>query len=434
MSNVIHMRAQLARLKKAGTAKVAEYSTMASTIERMGAAAGPGMAAQLEALGGEIDTLKAEFDALEASLAVEERRAVTFAPSRNERRPGSVVNEPNAGSASGFACVASFAEAVRSASFGNPLDPRLAALPTGTMSGGSSGEGFLIPADFRDQIWEAVGAQGDLLADADTDVTRSNRVHILKDESTPWGASGITAHWRAEGGQMDPTRFTTRGAQIDLNELYAFTVATDEVLEDAPLLAGRLTAKAGEAIRWTASDAIMWGDGVGKPLGFMKSDALVTVDKEAGQAAGTVQAENVAKMYSRLLPMGVGRAKWLINSAVLPQLMMLKIGNQPIWTPPAAGFAQAPGGFLLGRPVEMSEHCAALGQPGDIVLADLKGYYAPTKASGINFASSIHLYFDRGLQAFRWTFRIGGQPYLSKPVAAARGDDTKSHFIALGAR
>lgn len=88
----------------------------------------------------------------------------------------------------------------------------------------------------------------------------------------------------------------------------------------------------------------------------------------------------------------------------------------------------------MGRPVEFTEHNEALGTVGDLVLADLKGYFSATKASGISFASSIHLYFDLGMQAFRWTFRMGGQPYLSKPVSPARGSATKSHFVALGAR
>lgn len=444
MPNLIRMRAELARLKAAGAAKVAEYNALAGQIAQMEAAAASEAEGTLEALAGEIDGLKAECDALAARIADEERRAATFQtfagqpiPRPGARTPAAprAANEPHRGQNGGFASMAEFATLVRAAEYGGALDARLAALPTGTFTtGGNSGEGFLIPADFRDQIWEAVGAPGDLLADTDTDTTESNRVQYLKDESTPWGASGIVARWRAEGAPMEAGKFATKGAQVDLNELYAFTLATDELLADAPLLASRLTRKAGEAIRWAASDAVMWGNGVGKPLGFMRSNALVTVDKESGQAAKTLQAENVAKMFARLLPGNVAGAKWRINSEVLPQIMTLRIGAQPIWTPPSAGFAQAPGGYLLGRPIEMSEHCAALGDVGDVTLCDLKGYYAPTKATGVEFASSIHLYFDRGLQAFRWTFRIGGQPYLSAPVAPAKGSATKSHFVALAAR
>ena len=46
----------------------------------------------------------------------------------------------------------------------------------------------------------------------------------------------------------------------------------------------------------------------------------------------------------------------------------------------------------------------------------------------------MHLYFDYGAQAFRWTFRLGGQPHMSAPVTPARSAATKSHFVALAAR
>ena len=112
----------------------------------------------------------------------------------------------------------------------------------------------------------------------------------------------------------------------------------------------------------------------------------------------------------------------------------MTIGDQPIWTPPVAGLQQAPGGFLLGLPIKWSEHAETLGTKGDLQLVAPKGYYGISRAAGIQFASSIHLFFDYGMQAFRWTFRIGGQPYLSAPVAPAKGSNTKSHFVVLETR
>ena len=53
------------------------------------------------------------------------------------------------------------------------------------------------------------------------------------------------------------------------------------------------------------------------------------------------------------------------------------------------------------------------------------------KQEDLDFAASIHLFFDQNLTAFRWIFRLGGQPYLSGPVAAAKGAGTKSHFVCI---
>ena len=89
---------------------------------------------------------------------------------------------------------------------------------------------------------------------------------------------------------------------------------------------------------------------------------------------------------------------------------------------------------MLGRPVIFTEHNKTVGDKGDIVFADPKGYYAPIKNGGVKFAQSMHLFFDYDVEAFRWTFRMGGQPFLSGPVSSANGSNTKSHFVTLAAR
>jgi HK97 family phage major capsid protein len=349
----------------------------------------------------------------------------------------------------GFATLAQFALAVKGALLpGGPVDDRLRGLGTGYGQPGQYGaapanfhlesatpDGYMVPPDFRDGIWELVAADEDnLLAQVGPEMTSSNVVELLKDESTPWGATGIQARWRAEGTQMTPSRLDTDLVQVPLHPLYAFVLATEELLQDAPRLNDRLSRGAARAIAWKTSDAIMWGTGAGQPLGWMTSGALISVAKESSQTTATVIAANVANMLGRLLAGSLGRAVWKINPDVLPQLVQLTLGDQPIWTPPATGFAGAPGGFLFGRPVQPSEHCQTLGAAGDIQLVDPTGYYATRRTDSPQFASSIHLYFDYNIDAFRWTFRLGGQPYLSAAVSPAHGGNTKSHFVALAVR
>jgi HK97 family phage major capsid protein len=187
------------------------------------------------------------------------------------------------------------------------------------------------------------------------------------------------------------------------------------------------------AIAWKKNLAIVDGSGVGQPLGWMKSGALVTVAKTSGQSADTITAANVIAMYSRLKMIPGDAPFWLANQNTLPQLMTMTIGDTPIWVPPT-GLAAAPGGFLLGLPVRFSEFAETLGDKGDLQLVSPRGYYGVRRAAGPNFATSIHLYFDYGIQAFRWMFRYGGQPHLSAPVSPAKGADTQSHFITLAER
>ncbi|CCF83641.1 phage major capsid protein [Nitrolancea hollandica] len=383
------------------------------------------------------DAINARLVQLNDDIAREERRRDNERLLTAVANPNSVVSiidrkaeDPTAG----FTDMADFALAVKSASRpGGYVDERLyGAAPSNYHQETGTAEGYLVPPQMRNDIWELTFNGEDILGMVSPEPSSSNSVELLADESTPWGATGVKAAWRAEGVQMNPSKMALGARQVKLHELYAFILATDELLNDAPRLASRLTVQASQAIRWVASEAIITGDGAGKPLGWLKSGALVTVSKESGQAADTVVAMNVAKMYARLLPAGIARAAWLANSDIIPQLMTMTIGDQPIWTPPN-GFVNAPGGILMGRPVFLSEHAETLGDKGDLQLIDPAGYYAVQK-DGLQAASSIHLYFDYGIQAFRWTFRFGGQPFLTAPVSPAKGASTKSHFVVLEAR
>lgn len=336
----------------------------------------------------------------------------------------------------GFAHLADFAQAVRCA---NPaagqnyrLDDRLAAPGNVHMEQGDAAGSFLVPAEFRQQIVNLVFDEGnDPIMDLiDPDPTASNRVVGLGDETTPWGTSGIVAAWRSEGEQMLPSRMALTPRETKLNELYAFVLATEELLEDAPRIATLLTVKAAAAIRWKAADAFMWADGVEKPLGWLSSNATIAVPKDNAQVAATITASNVARMWARMIM--PSQAHWLVNSDVMPTLMAMKDdGGRPLWY---GNYQEAPGGTLLGRPVVFNEHSSSVGQFGDIQFVNPNGYEAFRKQNGVSFADSIHLYFDYNIRAFRWVFRIGGQPVLAKPVAPARGGATKSHFVALSER
>lgn len=355
----------------------------------------------------------------------------------------SVTDEPNPARTGGFRDIAELALCVRNACVpGGVVDQRLVALsvrgvnaaPTNFHEGsGSSGEGFELPIQYRDEIWQLVTELQDIFTAVDLEPTSARQVDWTADETTPWGATGVQAYWRAEGGQMTASKVGTKGRSMTLPELYAFVLATEELLEDAPRLANRLSVKAAQAINWKINDAIVYGTGAGQPKGWFDSAALVTIAKESGQAAKTIVALNLLNMFARLLVAPGDVPFWLANRDTVPQLATTTIGDQPVWLPPN-GLIAAPGGLLLGYPVRFSEHAKTLGDKGDIQLVSPKGYYAARRTQGVQFASSMHLYFDYNIQAFRWTFRFGGQPHLSAPVNPAHGAGTKSHFVTLAER
>jgi len=333
----------------------------------------------------------------------------------------------------GFNGIGEFARVVMSAGRGD-VDERLKVLgaPSNFHKEGGSSDGYQVPPDYKDKIYNLMFGEPDLLSMVDGEPTSSNSVQFLADETTPWGSTGIQAYWGAEGNQFTASRLETEARELKLHKLHAFVTATEELLEDSPRLNSRISVGASRALNWKGNEALIYGTGAGQPLGFNTASSKISVAKESGQAAATLVAANVAKMFSRSI--NPGQSVWIVNQDVLPQLMVMVLGNQPIWTPPASGFAQAPGGFLFGRPIIFSDQCKTLGTNGDVMLVDPKGYYLARKTSGIKFGSSMHLYFDYDIQAFKWTFRIGGQPYLKSAVSPANGSSTRSHFVTLAVR
>ncbi|MDB5458144.1 MAG: phage major capsid protein [Caulobacter sp.] len=386
----------------------------------------------------ELQASIARATALQQRLSTASAIALAPAAAAPPARTASPLAEPQPrNNASGFRNLAEFGTAVRLANpaAGNAfrMDERLAAPTNVVMETGDAAGSYLVPAEFRDEIIRLVYDDGgsdpilDLIAPKPT---ASNRVGGIGSETTPWGTGGVQARWRVEGEQMTPSRTGLKPREVKLNEVYAFVLATEEVLEDAPRLQYLLTNESAAAIRWKVGDAFMNADGIEKPLGWLASDALVTVAKETGQAADSVVRQNVGKMFARMI--NPGQAVWLGNSDIMPSIMDLKTDlGQPVWFP---NYQEAPGGTLLGRPVYFTEHAQTIGDLGDLQFVNPNGYDAYRKQNGVTFADSIHLYFDYNIRAFRWIFRVGGQPLLSAPVAPANGSNSKSHFVALAAR
>lgn len=342
----------------------------------------------------------------------------------------------------GFRSEAEFYSAVlKSSGKGAVADPRLIAnAPTtyGSEGVGADG-GFAVPPDFRTQIVRKVLGEDSLLGRTDQMTTSSNAITVPTDETTPWQTSGgIQAYWESEGGQKTQSKPALTEKTVKANKIIALVPMTDELLQDAPAMAAYVSSRAPEKIDFKVNDAIINGTGVGMPLGILNSGSLVTVAPESGQAPDSLMFENVNNMWTRMYAPSRRNAVWLMNSDVegmLPYLKFIDQGNGnavPVYLPPN-GAADAPFGRLYGRPIISSEAMPALGDAGDIVLADMSQYMSVVKAGGIRQDVSIHLFFDYDITTFRFVLRVGGQPWWNIPIERLHGN-SRSPFVALGAR
>lgn len=325
---------------------------------------------------------------------------------------------------------------IRAAGKGATADPRLvmAATTYGNEGVGAEG-GFAVPPDYRAQIMSKVFGEDSLLSRTDRQTSSSNTLTFPTDETTPWQSTGgIQAYWEGEGAAATASRSSLQNTNVRLHKLMAFVPVTEELLEDAPAMGAYVSRKAAEKIDFKTSLAIVQGTGVGQPLGFRNSGALVTQAAESGpQTADTVVAENIVKMYARMPSPNRQSAVWLVHPDVEPQLHTMKIGDTPIYMPPG-GLSASPYGLLMGRPVIPHQVCETVGDLGDIMFVDLTSYLTVTKTGGMRAETSLHFYFDQDITAFRFVMRIGGQPWWSTATPSRDGSHTMSPFVALAAR
>jgi len=335
-----------------------------------------------------------------------------------------------------------FAKAVSNAHASVPpthRDRRLQAIqnagPTqlGSESSGSDG-GFAVPPNFATEISRKVMQEDSLMAQCDLRTSTTNDYTFPKDETTPWStAAGIRVYWEDEAAQATQTKPSLTNGAIRLNKLTALVPVTDELLEDGPALTDHILKRAPEAIDFAIENAIINGIGGMRPKGILASAGVRQVSKESGQASGTILSANVRKQWNALVAVARKRAVWLAHPDADLQLQALTISGAsgsvaaaaPAYTCPDA---TAPYGRLLGRPIRLTEACPKVGTPGDLILADLSSYVVAVKA--MRQVMSMHLFFDYDLTAFRFTFRVGGQPWSDAVVPGLQANTIDRGFYS----
>jgi HK97 family phage major capsid protein len=209
------------------------------------------------------------------------------------------------------------------------------------------------------------------------------------------------------------------------NELVADGLSFESQLEGA-LIAG---------ITYGLDKGFIRGTGAGQPLGILNANSLITVDKQTGQVADTLEYQNLCDMWSRMYPVGQKNAVWIANSSVIPQLftmgLTIGVGGAPVYVP-AGGAAGAPNDTLFGRPLLFSPIMSALGDLGDILLVDLSQYIIGLRKE-MSIDKSIHPGFRRDVSSYRVIIRFDGQPAWNSVFTPEHGA-TQSWAVTLEAR
>lgn len=260
------------------------------------------------------------------------------------------------------------------------------------------------------------------------------RVTYLNDKDHTTSVSGgLVMYRRPETTVVNTSRMQLEQLTLHSPELVGLTFATNELITDsAPSVPTVLQRQYTSERNGTVFLEKIIGSGVAEYQGVVKSGCLITVDAEAGQAAGTVLAQNVEKMEARVWR--YASAIWLAHVDLKAQLKTLvrTIGTagqvMPYFTYRADGQE-----LLSGRPIYFTDRCSAPGSVGDIICGVwseyLEGLYMP-----LQFASSIHVRYLANETAFRFIERGDGASWWRVPLTQRNSSITVSPFVTLAAR
>jgi HK97 family phage major capsid protein len=312
------------------------------------------------------------------------------------------------------------------------------AAATGMGTQVDSSMGFAVPHEVAPGIEREMYANGEVLSRCDVRTIGGNAIsyNVLDETSRADGSrgSGVLGYWVDEG--TAPTLSSLKLARIDmkLRKVGALGAMTDELLQDATALGGELASAFTDELIFQTENKVWRGNGANSMQGFLNAACLVSVAKETNQAAATINTTNLSKMWARMPARSKANAVWFINVDCEPQLDELAQAIGTAGTAPRfVTYSESGVLRIKGRPVVAVEYAETVGTVGDIALVDLSKYRVIRKG-GVEQASSMHVYFAQGEQAFRAFYRVDGQAAPRAAVTPFMGSNTLSPFVVLASR
>jgi HK97 family phage major capsid protein len=253
--------------------------------------------------------------------------------------------------------------------------------------------------------------------------------------------AGVVAYWTDEAAQVQRSQLKFRKIELKLHKVAALSYLTDEMRDDGVLNMGqRLTRTHGDALGEKIFNAVLFGTGVGQPLGVFSSNADGKIDtaKEGGQDADTITTDNILDMEANLASDSEPNALWLGNREGRKQVRLLKeiIGTSgELLRLFERGKQGGEADMLDGFPIYWTDIMKKLGDRADIGIVDPTKYVMISKG-GPDTQSSVHLRFDYMETAWRTSQRIDGKPMFDKQLTPRNGATSKreSPYVTLAER
>ena len=203
--------------------------------------------------------------------------------------------------------------------------------------------GFLAPSQFVAELLKNVVLYSPIRSVARVMTVGSSNIILPKRTST------LIASWVGEVADRSSTSPAYGQNAYQVSELAAYTDVSNALLEDSAFnVASELASDFAEQFGKSEGTAMVNGNGVLKPLGFMNHPDLLSTNSGS---ASTITAEGLIQLFHDLAPAYRNNATWVLNSGTLGTIRKLKDGSTGTFLLLTSGIGNSPSTTLLGRPV-----------------------------------------------------------------------------------
>lgn len=293
--------------------------------------------------------------------------------------------------------------------------------------------GYLAPEAFRTQVWERAIEVSELI----------NRIMVVPigaqtlkiptfggyDQSSGTTFGGITFYKEGENQTMQAVRPEFELMSWSMGLHAALMAISDPMMKFSAVTIEPLVRQMlGRALGWYIDSKLIGGTGAAEPTGIINSACKIAQAAETGQAADTIERENLSKMYSRVY--NKTEMMWGFNPECGPQLDSLAfvVGT--------AGSVVTMEQAFKNKPFMESDHFAAIGDAGDI-CAFMPGEILMTVPAGQQTAridSSLHFQFDTGQNVLRIMHYMDAKVGWRTFHTPVNGSATRGPVVTLAAR
>jgi len=315
---------------------------------------------------------------------------------------------------------------------------------TGVSANVDSEAGFMIQTDFAGAMWDTAVADSGIISRCDSYncSADSNAVEWMRPKETDISADaiydGIKMYRAAEAESVTATKGFLERYRLELEKSMGLAYWSGEAVKHAAFLGQFYQRGFTLAIMRQMENEIISGTGVGQCKGILNSgNAVQSKSIETGQTL--VQPylyPNITGMWNILHTEDRANAIWMGHPDTEEKLMHVTFpvgtGGVPVFLAPGGGIG--PGvSTLYQRPVVPTDHCSAVGTPGDLILANLNKYMIIRKGTA-DMNTSIHVRFLYDEEVFRVIIYYNGIVKNPNALTIKNSNIKRASFVTLAAR